>query len=131
MTDGNHPYTGIFKGSKHAILRLSDAHLWLDGRDLGDGEEFEQGDMAPSVAIKFLRDEKPSANYLGMVGFENQGQGTNFFALDFSNHLPEFREHRPVEDTCGEQTIGRFHSQMTRFIYSNGSLHMADYDEFG
>ena len=100
--DVKHDYTGIFKGAEHAILRLSDAHLWVDGKELNDDEEFEQSDIAPSVAIKFLRDGKLSANYLGMVGFENQGQDTDFFSMPFSNHLPEFRDHRPVEDTCGE-----------------------------
>ena len=66
-------YTGIFKGSDYAIIRLSDADLFVDGIQDSNGGTFRQTHTAPSIAIKFLRNRRPSANYLGMVGFDNQG----------------------------------------------------------
>ena len=65
------PYTGIFQGSKHAVMRISDADLFIDGAKDSDGQKFKQKHIQPSIAVKFLRDTVRSANYLGMVGFND------------------------------------------------------------
>ena len=82
---GGHKYTGFFEdGAEHGIIRLSDAHLHLnDSRGNPVGSH-----MQPSVAVKFLRDGMESANYLGMVSFEDGGTGFDFFSKPFINHLP-------------------------------------------
>ena len=43
----------------------------------------------PSIALKFLRDEQPSANLFGMVSFEGT-DSWDFFKNDFMTHLPDF-----------------------------------------
>ena len=111
----DNPYTGVFRGSKHAIIRLSNADLYVEGVSKA---------ISPSIGIKFLRTGQPSANYLGMVSFEDTGS-FNFFENDFSNHLPKH------EGDCGPQTIGRFHSKATRFIYQNGNSRLATHAEDG
>ena len=54
-------YTGIFKGADNVLIRLSDADLIVP--DVSSNPN-------PSVALKFLRDGKSSANQFGMVSFE-------------------------------------------------------------
>ena len=59
----------------------------------------------PSIALKFLRDGRKSANVFGMVSFE----GTNtwdFFANDFRTQLPVFSEG----NTCAPKTIAKLNA---------------------
>jgi len=74
---GGHPYSGIFKGAKHGLARLS---LAL---------EPETGSMttAPGIGLKFLRDGVDSANLVAMFSVGGQ-ESWNFFKNDFSNHIP-------------------------------------------
>ena len=92
----DNPYTGIFQGADNAIIRLSDANIYVEGED---GTPVQ--DMKPSIAVKFLRDTKPAADYLGMVSGES---GQDFFANNFSNHISA------IEDTCINETVGLFYS---------------------
>ena len=82
---GGHNYTGFLEdGAEHGIIRLSDAHLHIEdkqGNTIGSH-------MQPSIAVKFLSDGIPAANYLGMVSFEDGGTGHDFFSKPFVNHLP-------------------------------------------
>jgi len=70
-SDEPNSYTGVFKGAQHAIIRLSDADLFAHGVERPNGETFQQEKIQPSIAVKFLISGKPSANYLGMTGFED------------------------------------------------------------
>ena len=47
IADENTPYTGIFQGSRHVLIRLSETGFIADGLS---------GSASPSVAFKFLRD---------------------------------------------------------------------------
>jgi hypothetical protein len=78
----------------------------------------------PSIALKFLRDGRPSANQFGMVSFEGT-DSWNFFENDFYSHLPKH------EGDCGPQTIGKYHAQASRFVYQTGSLGLAEYTQDG
>ena len=40
VPEGNNPFTGIFRGSQHAIIRLSDADLFAHGTTRPNGEPF-------------------------------------------------------------------------------------------
>lgn len=73
---GNHSYTGIFKGSELGIVRLS---LSLEPKD----------SFAPGIALKFLRENKPSANFFGFTNFEGQScSEKNFFKYDMYTNVP-------------------------------------------
>jgi len=79
-------YTGIFKtGSDSAIMRFSAAvaPVPIDG-------------ITPGVAIKFLRDQIPSANAFSMRHFAGQNSW-NFFKHDWSNHPPDFGVFAPPQ----------------------------------
>jgi len=54
------PYTGIFKGCKHAVMRISE--------DVQTTPEVPK--TSPGHAIKFLRDGMASANWLAMFAFD-------------------------------------------------------------
>lgn len=60
-----------------------------------------------------------------MNGFEDHGQGNNFFEKHFSNHLAEF------EGDCAPQSIGKWHNNATRWVFSSGTRLMAHFDEDG
>jgi len=80
---GNHTYTGVFKGAEHGIIRLSSAKQ----PGLGGFPDTRKG-FAPGAALKFLRDGRPSANFMAMPGLDGQHcTDTNFFSQDFHKNL--------------------------------------------
>jgi len=97
----------------------------VDGVTRPNGETFFQRHIQPSIAIKFLRDGEASANYLGMTGFEDQGQGNDFFSIPFTNHLPV------AEGDCGPASILKWHNRASRWVFSSGTRLMAHFDEHG
>jgi len=75
---GGHPYTGLFEGAHHGLIRLSSAK-----------EPTKGGGVAPGMGIKFFRDGRPSANFVAMYGLDGQpSEDTDFFQHDWSNHVP-------------------------------------------
>jgi len=76
VSNGNHPYTGIFQGANHGIARLS----------LAKEPSADELNTAPGIGLKFLRDGVDSANVVAMFGVNGQ-DSWNFFANDFSNHI--------------------------------------------
>jgi len=73
---GDHPYRGIFEGSSTGLVRFS------------SGKEFGPGGYSPSMALKFLRDGRPSANFVAMYSLDGQTYDErNFFQHEWSNHL--------------------------------------------
>ncbi len=76
-SSGKHPFTGIFVGADHGIVRLSFA-----------GQPNPKVlNTLPGIAIKFLRDGVDSANVLAMYTIDGQ-KSWNFFKNDLSNHIP-------------------------------------------
>jgi len=75
---GGHNYSGIFKGARHGLVRLS---LALE-------PDTEKLNTAPGMGLKFLRDGVDSANLVAMYSVDGQ-ESWNFFKNDFSNHIPE------------------------------------------
>lgn len=77
VSNGKHPYTGIFEGSDYGILRFSSA-----------AEPKEDGQpLAPGMGLKFLRDGVDSANLVAMYSVDGQPGDWNFFSNDFVNHI--------------------------------------------
>ena len=111
----NTAYTGVFKGSDQVIVRMSETDLIADG--ISEAAN-------PSIALKFLRTGRGSANQFGMVSFEGTSSW-NFFANPFATHLPNH------EGECGPKTIAKYNAMATPFIYQNGSYDMGLYDQDG
>ena len=76
---GGHPYTGIFRGARHGIARLSSA--------LPADPSSSYSQPTPGMGLKFLRDGRDSANMLAVYSIESQ-ESWNFFKNDFANHIP-------------------------------------------
>jgi len=73
---GGHPYTGLFEGADHGIIRLSSAN------------EPGKGGFTPGMGIKFFRDGRPSANFVAMYSLDGQTcEDADFFKHDWSNHI--------------------------------------------
>merc|ERR1712130_81336 len=91
---GGHNYSGIFKGAKHGLARLS---LALE-------PDTEKLNTAPGMGLKFLRDGMDSANLVAMYSVNGQ-EGWNFFQNDFTTHLgPAGLELIPVALKFSEAT---------------------------
>merc|ERR1712080_554909 len=75
---GGHPYTGIFQGASQGIARLS----------LAQEPSPPALNTKPGMGLKFLRDGIDSANLVAMYGVGGQ-ESWNFFANDFTNHIPD------------------------------------------
>jgi len=79
-------YTGIFaSGSQQVIVRLSSgSQPATDGTNSG---------MIPAVALKFLRNGVLSGNIHALAAGPQASY--NFFAHDFTNHVPDFPFNAP------------------------------------
>jgi len=76
VSNGNHPYTGIFHGADQGIVRFSTAVK--PGKD---------DNLAPGMGLKFLRDGKDSANLVAMYSVNGQPEW-NFFEHDWATFVP-------------------------------------------
>jgi hypothetical protein len=90
------PFTGLFKGADHGLLRLSLT-----------GDPSRRG-FAPGLAVKFLIDGRLSANFSALVSLDGQGNNYNFFANDFSNIVP-------VVNRFGPRLINLIFRRVSRF----------------
>jgi len=72
ISSGNHPYTGIFKGADHGVIRLSSA-----AQPAADNSQ----PLAPGMGLKFLRSGRDSANLVSMYSVYGNPKGDwNFFS---------------------------------------------------
>jgi hypothetical protein len=78
-------YTGIFQGALHGLLRMSLAKQPDPSKTTAQGA---YDNFAPGFGLKFLRDDRSSANLVAMYGVDGQ-DSWNFFKNDFSNHISE------------------------------------------
>ncbi|MBD3658285.1 peroxidase family protein [Marinobacter sp.] len=82
------PYTGLFQGADHGLLRLSVT-----------GDPADRG-FAPGLALKLFADGQRSRNVSALYTLSGQDQNHNFFANELSNYVsPE------VNDTLGSTTL--------------------------
>ncbi|KAL6052660.1 hypothetical protein QOT17_018455 [Balamuthia mandrillaris] len=84
---GNHNYTGLFQGADYGVIRLSAA---------AKPDPSSSHPLAPGMALKFLRDGVPSANFVAMFALTGQNC-TNFFEHDFTNHVPDLGKNAPFQ----------------------------------
>jgi len=114
---GNHFFTGVFKGSELGIVRLS---ISLDPKET----------FAPGVALKFLRENRPSANFFGFTDFEGQNcSEKNFFKYGMTTNVPpatgsaravpdKFRQATGCHQMVGLSDVAdEFNGQMPEFPF--------------
>ena len=108
---GGHPYTGIFKGAKQGIVRLS-----LAGKP-------SSNNIVPGMGLKFLRDGRDSANLVAMYSLEGQ-KSWNFFKNDFTTIIPKY------PGLLLKLFEAKF-SEASSYINSNSVLGFSQYGESG
>lgn len=112
---GNHSFTGMFQGgSQKGLIRMSDAAFPVP----------EQNGLAPSFAMKFLRDGIESVNMFGAVGFEPRGSW-DFFADVFANSIDVH------ENELNRETIAVKFAEANRRIGATGLGEFARFKEDG
>ena len=110
----DHEYTGIFRGCKHVVQRISEFSLTTP----------EAPKTAPGFGVKFLRDGMASANLFAMFAFDGQ-PSFNFFKNRWSNILKE------MDNDCARETIGKHMNMVTDFIGSMSVMELAEFDQYG
>ena len=113
VDQGNHPYTGIFKGGDTGYVRMSSAAP----------VDTKTPNMKPGMGVKFLRDGADSANFVAMYGVDGQ-ESLNFFEHDWSNHIPS------VSSASLIPLALRFKTQ-TEYIQTVGLSEMASITQEG
>ena len=108
------PYTGIFKGAKHGIMRISETVRTTP----------DKPQTSPGFGIKFLRDGMDSADTVTMFSFDGQ-PSFNYFANRWSIHLNE------MTNECARQTIGKKLAETTDHIGAMSVMAWAQHEEDG
>ncbi len=120
VKDSSNPYTGIFQGCSHVILRLSCAFKPDEGKRTADEA---MDNFTPGFGIKFLRDKIHSGNTVAMYGVNGQ-PSWNFFENDFSNHIAK-------ADGIALSILNYKFSEATKWTTMIGLSDMAKYDQDG
>lgn len=110
---GSHPYTGVFKGSKNALIRAS----------LASEPDKDEKNTQPGIGLKFLRDGVDSGNMVAMFTVDGQ-DSWNFFKNNFTNHIPGLK-------SLALAPLGVKFATATKNIQQVGLSNMALYDESG
>lgn len=108
------PYTGMFKGVKHGIMRISDTTKTTP----------EVVKTVPGFGLKYLRDGMSSANILAMFSFDGQ-KSFNFFKNRWVTILREFN------NKCARETIGKKLATVTDHIGATSVMEVAQFDQYG
>lgn len=108
------PYTGMFRGSKHGVMRISDT----------TASSPVVGKTAPGFGVKLLRDGMYSANLITMFSFDGQ-KSMNFFKNRWVTILREF------QNQCARETIGKHLATVTDHVGATSVMDIADFDEYG
>jgi len=108
------PYTGIFRGCKHAVHRISEFSLTTP----------ETPKTAPGHAVKFLRDGMASANWFAMFAFDGQ-PSFNFFKNRWTNIL------REMDNDCARETIGKHLAEVSDHTGAMSVMELAEFDQYG
>jgi hypothetical protein len=104
-------YTGIFRGARHGIMRISET--------LPTDPAIPK--TSPGFGVKFLRDGMDSADTVTMFSFDGQ-PSFNYFKNRWSTHLNE------PKNECARETIGKKLAETTSHI---GAMSVKNWAEFG
>ena len=103
----------MFQGADFGIIRLSAAAKPATSKPL-----------APGFGLKFMRNGRDSANLVAMFGVEGQKDNWDFFANDFTTHIP------PAHSGILKAVAWKF-SAATDFIQVAGLSDWGLYDQNG
>lgn len=109
ISDGNHPYTGVFRGADYGVIRFSTA-----------SKPSETQPMVTGFGLKFLRDQQESANIVAMSkysGVGGQPGDWNFFSREQSNFIPDTS---PKWNSESEVLLAKKFSEATDWIQNVG-----------
>jgi len=107
---GNHPYTGLFKGSDKCFARMS----------LAGEPDTKKLTTAPGMGFKCVRDGIDSGNFVAMYATDGQ-ESWNFFENEFKNHIHQ-------SSPALTATVGATFSRVTKFI---GAVGLSDFSRYG
>jgi len=110
VSQGNHPYTGLFKGADKCFARMS----------LAGEPDTKKLNTAPGMGFKCVRDGVPSGNFVAMFGVDGQ-ESWNFFKNSFVKNIP-----RPSAGL--NATLGKNFANATPFI---GAVGVSDFARYG
>ena len=108
--ESDSPYTGIFKGAQHGIMRISETVRTTK----------DKAQTSPGFGIKFLRDGMDSADTVTMFSFDGQ-PSHNYFLNRWTIHLQE------MTNECARQTLGKKLAETTDHI---GAMSVKNWGEF-
>ena len=108
------PYTGIFRGAKEGIMRISETTETVP----------HIAKTAPGFGIKFPRDGMYSANIVSMFSLDGQ-DSFNFFKNRFVTIMSEFN------NKCARETIGKLLATVTDHPGATSVMDVADFDQYG
>lgn len=108
------PYTGMFRGAKHGIMRISETFHTVP----------HVPKTTPGHAVKLYRDGMYSANFLAMFALDGQ-PSFNFFKNRWTTIL------RENNNECARATIGKHLSSVTDHFGGTSVMDMALFDEYG
>lgn len=115
LSEPGNPYSGIFKGANHGLVRFSSAA----------GPSKSQP-LAPGLGLKFLRDGTDSANLVSMWSVAGQPNDWNFFSNDFFNHIVA-----GPPDNIALAALSKKFSTATDYIQQVGLSDFAEFDQSG
>lgn len=107
------PFTGIFRGATHGLVRLSSA-----------AQPTPDGKLGPGMGLKFLRDGVDSANLVAMYKVDGQPGDWNFFANSFTTTIPN-------SDDPGVQKVAWKFSSATDYVQICALSDFTAYDQNG
>ena len=108
------PYTGIFKGSRNAVVRISEFTQTTP----------ELPKTSPGGQIKFLRDGMASANLHAAFAIDGQ-PSFNYFKNRWTNVL------RHSQNECTRETYQKWQADGSDFVGCYSLMEMALYDDYG
>ena len=108
------PYTGMFKGAKHGVMRISE---FAETRP-------HVPDTAPGHGVKLLRDGMASGNWFAMFAFDGQ-MSFNFFKNRWTNILREMRNE------CARHTIGKHLNEVSDHTGAMSIMELSQFDQYG
>jgi len=114
---GSTPYTGFFRGTNTAYIRLS----------LAAAPTTDPANTVPGLALKFLRDGVPSADLMAM--YSVQGQSSfNYFEHDLTNHPGALD---PSNLTTSQSALLEKFEEASQYPNLIGISSLATYDQQG
>ena len=108
------PYTGIFRGAEHGIMRISETVKTVP----------HKAKTVPGHGVKFYRDGMSSANWVAMFSLDGQ-KSYNFFKNRWTTVV------REPNNECARETIGKNLATVTDHIGATSVMEVAEFDQYG